>query len=547
MSYRIRFALIGLTLLGFGFGFLLLQPPTLPRVLAAPPTPQPRPRPPKIPIESMQHRDSHKGTALAPIEQTQRLSEHKCIDGKADDFYPCQNVDLLAFMPIAQIGGGHASSSWGWTDPDTHKEYALLGRTTGTSFIDISDPTNPIYVGDLPSHTDESWWRELKTYGYYALIVSDQNGAHGLQVFDLRELRNVTNPPATFAESAHYDGFDNGHTITVNPETGYAYVNGSNTCEGGLHIVDVRDPLHPQFVNCFDSDGYTHDAQCVTYHGPDAAYTGSEICLNANEDTLTIVDVTDKENPTQIARKSYFGWGYTHQGWLTEDQRYFIVDDEYDEVNWTHTAYTYIWDVRDLENPQLIGTHHSKSRAIDHNLYIVGNTLYQANYRAGLRVLDAANVANGKLREVGYFDIYPADDHPEFNAAWNVYPFYESGVVTIAGIEQGLFIVQPQPEPNPPACSHKPGLTTALKPIHDATLHKTRVKLKWQAEPCASEYTVLLYKFTGQGNTLIQRVNVTGTKYRTPHLERGKMYAWQVRACNAWGCHKGSKQKFLVQ
>lgn len=547
MQRIVQFMLVGLTMVGIVVGVLFAQTPIVPQVLAAQPTPQPPPLPPKIPIESMQHRDSHKGANLLPIEQTERLSNKPCINGKANNLYPCLNVDLLAFMPLAEIGGGRASSSWGWTDPDTHKEYALLGRTTGTSFVDISDPTNPVYLGDLPSHTSQSWWRELKTYGYYALIVSDRNGAHGLQIFDLRQLRNVSNPPATFSASAHYAGFDNGHTITVNPDTGYAYVNGSNTCEGGLHIVDVRDPLNPAFVSCFGGDGYTHDSQCVLYHGPDAAFQGSEICFNANEDTLTLVDVTDKQNPTQIVRKRYADAGYTHQGWLTEDQQYFVVDDEYDEMLFAHTTFTYIWDVRDLDNPQLIGTHRAQLRAIDHNQYIVGDRLYQANYRAGLRVLDASDVAEGKLREVGFFDIYPADNSPEFNAAWNVYPFYASGVVTIAGIEQGLYIVRPQPEPDPPPCSHKPGMTTITRPQNNSTLNKTRVRLKWQAEPCASSYTVLLYEFTGQDNILLERVNVTKLRYRTPELEHGKMYAWRVRACNAWGCHKGSIQKFMVQ
>ena len=39
---------------------------------------------------------------------------------------------------------------------------------------------------------------------------------------------------------------------------------------GGLHAIDVSDPLNPQFAGCYDEDGYTHDAQCVIYRGPDA-------------------------------------------------------------------------------------------------------------------------------------------------------------------------------------------------------------------------------------------------------------------------------------
>ena len=41
----------------------------------------------------------------------------------------------------------------------------------------------------------------------------------------------------------------------------------------GLHIMDVRtDRLRPEFVGCYEDDGYTHDAQCVVYHGPHRRY-----------------------------------------------------------------------------------------------------------------------------------------------------------------------------------------------------------------------------------------------------------------------------------
>src|SRR5687767_12089589 len=40
--------------------------------------------------------------------------------------YPCKNVDLLAFMPLADLGCGSAAVVWGWTDPSTQKEYALF-------------------------------------------------------------------------------------------------------------------------------------------------------------------------------------------------------------------------------------------------------------------------------------------------------------------------------------------------------------------------------------------------------------------------------------
>lgn len=546
MPRALRLFALVLTLLALVAGVLLNRAPLAHFVSASQPTPLPPAFPPKTPIADLSHADAHKLHDQLPVAQSERLIDKPCVSGLAGAFYPCENVDLLAFLPLSEIGGGEASSSWGWTDPDTHKEYALLGRSSGTSFVDISNPKNPVYLGNLPSHTGSSSWRELKTYGYSALIVSDNNGAHGLQIFDLRQLRRVANPPATFAESAHYAGFDNGHTITVNPDTGYAYVNGSNTCGGGLHIVDVRDPLNPKFVSCFASDGYTHDAQCVIYHGPDSAFKGHEICFNANQDTLTLVDVTDKKNLKQLSRQSYLDYGYVHQGWLTEDQKYFVLDDEFDEEDFAHTAYTYIWDVQDLTQPRLISTYHAKFRAIDHNQYIRGDRVYQANYRAGLHILDATNIAQGKLREVGFFDIFPSDDAPMFNGAWNVFPFYASGVVTIAGIEEGLFVVRPLPEPNPPPCSDKPARSALASPSEGAPVSTLRVPLKWNANGCASNYKVIVREQTANGSRVRQRAQATAAHFKTKKLERAKTYQWTIRACNAWGCSKGVTRSFHI-
>lgn len=87
----------------------------------------------------------------------------------------------------------------------------------------------------------------------------------------------------------------------------------------------------------------------MVYRGPDARYNGREICFNANEDTLTIVDVTDKSAPTMLARKFYPGKGYAHQGWLTEDHRHFLLDDEKDETKLRVNSRTHIFDVSDLD------------------------------------------------------------------------------------------------------------------------------------------------------------------------------------------------------
>ena len=122
-----------------------------------------------------------------------------CEDGTATMF-DCEAVDMAAFLPVGAIGGGRGvrvNDVWGWTDPDTGREYALVGRVEGTAFVDITDPYNPVYLGDLPLTEGASIniWRDMKVYKNHVYIVADGAGEHGVQIFDLTQLRDVQNPP----------------------------------------------------------------------------------------------------------------------------------------------------------------------------------------------------------------------------------------------------------------------------------------------------------------------------------------------------------------
>jgi choice-of-anchor B domain-containing protein len=379
------------------------------------------------------------------VQRPGSLLDAACVNGQAGP-YPCSDIDLMAFVPHTQMGGGTGNDIWGWTDPLTGREYALVGESTGTAFVDISTPARPLYIGSLPTRTASSTWRGIKVFSNHAFIVSEAVN-HGMQIFDLSRLRAVRSRPMTFTETAHYAGFGSTHTLAMNSRTGFAYAAGTRTCEGGLHAVDVRVPTSPRAAGCFSFDGYTHEAQCVVYEGPDTHYQSREICFNSNEDTLTIVDATDKQEQTQLSRTGYGGSAYTHQGWLTEDQRFFLVNDEGDEAAFGHPTRTWIWDVSDLDAPVIASRYDARTPSIDHNLYIRGHLAYESNYRSGLRVLDLSQIASGVLSEVGFFDVYPQDDNPAFNGAWSAYPFFASGSVAINGIEQGLFVVRPRALP----------------------------------------------------------------------------------------------------
>jgi choice-of-anchor B domain-containing protein len=355
------------------------------------------------------------------------------------------NVELTDHLPLSQIGGGGANvygnDIWGWTDPLTRREYAIVGRTNGTSFVDVTDPYNAVYLGNLPTATGNQVWRDMKVYNNHAFIVSDNNGPHGMQVFDLTRLRGVSSPQ-TFSMDAHANQFRNAHNIAINEDSGYAYVVGSNLANGGLLIYDIRNPSSPVLAGTYAGDGYTHDTQVINYDGPDSTYQGREIAFSSNEDTLTIVDVTNKTSPTMIRRRSYPGASYSHQGWLTEDRKYFLMDDELDESGSTPGTKTHIWSVEDLDNPIYLGFHTGTVNTIDHNQYVHGRYVYQANYTSGLRILELDDLANADLLEVGSLDTYPNSDSISFNGAWSVYPYFSSDTVIVNDIQNGLFVAR---------------------------------------------------------------------------------------------------------
>jgi hypothetical protein len=521
-----------------------------------------------------------------------------CINGMAADFFPCDGIDLMSHVSHAELGTTFVNDIWGWTDPMTKKDYALVGSTDGTVFVDIADAKRPKVLGILPtaSTAGGQFWRDIKVYEDHAFVVSEHTN-HGVQVFDLTRLRDWDGTYTTYDADARYTGHGSAHNVYINEETGFLYsvgagpfssgplpntvtvdtgpaagtywassasfgpaltvaglsgafavVNdGSGTAQGcgplvgfpagaiaiadrgtcpftakvanaqaagasgvvvannvagspitmggadptitipsvmvsqadgatikaglpatgsiaandpppvcgtGLHMVDIGDPTNPTFAGCFDGHGYIHDTQCIVYDGPDADYRGREICFNSNATTsgpgglhrLSIVDVTDKANPVALSRVGYANDGYSHQGWLTPDRRFFLHGDELDEQRRGIGTTTRVWDVSDLDDPQMIQAFENDTTSIDHNIYTQGRYAYASNYTSGLRVYDTRDLDGGGLGEAAFFDVYPENDNATFEGGtWSNYPYFrQKGVVAVSSIDRGLFVLKPR-------------------------------------------------------------------------------------------------------
>lgn len=385
-------------------------------------------------------------------------------------------MDLYDFLNHEDMGGGEnapeypnrrGSSVWGWISPEG-REIALVGQQTGTAFVEISAQGKMAYLGRLPKNDPVgSSWREIRVLRDLAIIGSEAVG-HNVQIFDMNKIADI-NPssPVTFDIATDLVGvFDKlpigrAHNVVVDWDNEYAIAVGAQprnqTCGSGLEYIDLSDPASPSKPGCASSDGYTHDAQCVTYNGPDKRYLGRNICVAYNEDSVTVWDSTDKANSVLVSRLEYPGATYTHQGWWTERNwhQFVLLNDELDEVYGVGEAasgipITHIVDLTDLQNPKATGTFPSADhKAPDHNLYIENGVMFQSNYGAGVWVQDVSSISRfpdgSRVRPLAFFDVHPEDDATggslEFVGTWGNFQF-PSGFIVANTFERGAYVLR---------------------------------------------------------------------------------------------------------
>lgn len=343
--------------------------------------------------------------------------------------YASSGVEFLSNIPLSGFASTtYASDIWGYTS-ESGREYALIGLSSSTAIVEVTDPFQPVVIDQIFGPT--CIWRDIKTIDTYAYIVNDCTG--GMQIVDLKDVdQGVVRLAATW----HGSGFQDAHNIYINEESGYAYVCLSNLGAGGLVAIDLTNREDPTVAGAWPTVG-VHDQFVMNYDtGP---YAGREIAFAcAPNYGVAILDVTNKTNMFELSRTTYSNMSYTHQGWITPDNHYFLFGDEGDEFGGAPVRLL-ILDVSDLENPVLLPSYTNGECTIDHNLMVQGDLTYQASYSSGLRVYDTSDPHN--ISEVGYFDTYPFGNVVDYYGAWGVYTKLASGVVLVSDIERGLFVL----------------------------------------------------------------------------------------------------------
>ena len=303
-------------------------------------------------------------------------------------------VDLPAVVTDTLETGG--SDVWGYVAPDG-SEYAIMGDIQGVSIVAV--PSMEV-VARVPGPTEDAfwYWRDIKTYGDHAYIVTEAHGPNeGLQIIDLSNL------PESAEEVAVMRGPDDAlvssHNLSIDTATGHAYVLNSNGRE--IYILSLADPTAPEVVSTIEVEG-SHDVY---------AHAGRAYIAEGRSPYISVWDNTDPSSPTEIGRVAVPDPGYVHNVWPTDDGRHMITTEE------TEAKSVKVWNIEDLDNPVLLGEWLG-ANTIAHNVLVQGEYAFVSHYTAGLYVLDISDPAQPTV--VSRFDSYPKNDSVTMDGTWGV-------------------------------------------------------------------------------------------------------------------------------
>lgn len=325
------------------------------------------------------------------------------------------NFDNTTLLGQLNPNRGGYANIWGYAA--NGREYALIGAYTGTSIIDVTNPSLPVEVAFISSVS--SSWRELRTYQNYAYVVTEGSGV-GLQIIDLSNLPNS----ATLVAADTTGLGTSGRVHTIHIEGKYAYLMGSQTKQGVI-ILDLTNPVSPVKVGSYSAE-YWHDSVIKN----DTIYASA-----IYGDGIMIFDANDKSNIQLISQTQYPG-NFTHNIWPTADNNYIVQTDE------IHGMPLKFWDVTDKSNLELKAEAYLGKKGIAHNAHVKGDFVYVAYYFDGIKIFDLSN-RNAPV-EVGHYDTYPGDNMQRgsgYTGAWGVYPYLPSGNILVSDMVTGLYVV----------------------------------------------------------------------------------------------------------
>ncbi|MBK5283843.1 MAG: choice-of-anchor B family protein [Bacteroidia bacterium] len=350
--------------------------------------------------------------------------------------FPQMNISLLsqwndpAVVP-EPVYGIRYQGCWGWVDTTNGREYAIIGASKpGTYIVEVTNPTAPVLRAYVPGigNANKSIWHEIKSYGKYVYIASDDGGPNTFQIVDMSYLPDSVH-------IVHNDStlFKRSHTIYIDGDKLYC---GAVTRPGSVFysmaVYSLANPEMPLLLRTLNQDypaiNYAHDM----FARNDTVYA------SCGGQGLYIYILNSNNTFTQLGNLPNPSGNYNHSSFLTDDGQTLINCDEVPTglpIN--------VVDVSDLNNLGIASTITSPDSATPHNPYIKNGKAVIAYYQDGVRIYDIDVPANPVL--IGYFDTDTTNGaglpNPAYSGCWGAYTDLPSGILLASDMQLGLFVL----------------------------------------------------------------------------------------------------------
>lgn len=355
--------------------------------------------------------------------------------------YPSQNISLAGFISpnTSSIGLGpnnqRYSGCWAWYQSNKNKEYAISGGSSGTYFIDITNPATPSVSAYVPGKSN-CIWREIKTYQNYCYVSSDDPAPNNFQIIDMQYLPDsvhVIHKGTTYIQT--------GHTLWVDNNKLYVGIaKGGAVGVASMAVFSLATPTAPVLLRKLNQDFPMITGVHDMYVRNDTVYASCEgmglymFKLNANNTFSQLGSFSNYAS----------GFTYNHSSYLTQNGQTLVFCDEIPVGMPLRMV--------NVSNPANItpqSTVIPYPTSVPHNPYVVGNDhVVLSSYQDGLQIYNISNPASPFL--AGYFDTHPQGGAPngtyfnnEYAGNWGAYPWLPSGLIVANDMQNGVFILNP--------------------------------------------------------------------------------------------------------
>jgi choice-of-anchor B domain-containing protein len=433
---------------------------------------------------------------------------------KAQGPYPSSNINLIGFInpETVSASGVKYSGCWGYNQTSKNKEYAVVGSSRGTYFIDITAPATPTVCDYVAGTSSPGVWREVNIYQNYAYVVSDNSPPNSFQIIDMQYLPDSVHVVHN-SNSVH---FERGHQVYVDGNKLYvAGIRFQGSGSANMRVYSLATPSAPVLLRTLSQDypsiTYVHDM----FVRRDTVYAH---CGNQG---LHVYRFTASNTFSAIGSLTgYADAGYCHSGSITNDGKTFIMCDEVPTGLRIKSL-----NVSNLSNITMnaLFRPNTNSQFVGHNPYVVGNKYaFVSCYQDGLYLYDISSPATPTI--AGFFDTHPQGGasagnnygSSSYNGNWGAFPYFKSGLILACDMQNGVFILGATafaPAANFNASS---GICSGVATTFTNTSTNTPTSYAWTisgASPATStlQTPIVTYSAGGVYNATLIAANASGT------------------------------------